>query len=160
VSFSRYAIASNSPYSVGKRTLRGALDELFRAPSVLDEVGDCDHLQRVPLAVRDQILDARHRPVFVHDLADDACGRQACKPREVHRGLGLPRALEDAAGLRAEREHVAGLHEVLVLRGRMDRHLDRARAIVREMPVVTPSRASIETVKAVPSGVSLCSVIG
>jgi hypothetical protein len=29
-----------------------------------------------------------------------------------------------------------------------------------EMPVVTPSRASIETVKAVPSGASLCSVIG
>ena len=55
VSFSRNATAVNSPYSVGSRTDGAALDELLVPAAVLDEVGDGDHLQAVPLAVRDEV---------------------------------------------------------------------------------------------------------
>ena len=82
------------------------------------------------------------------------------EPREVDGGLGLAGALEDAAGARAEREDVAGLDEVVrASRSGRSRPGSCARGRAAEMPVVTPSRASIETVKAVPSGVSFCSVI-
>ncbi len=76
-------------------------------------------------------------------------GPHAREPGEVDRGLGLAGALEHAAGARAQREDVAGLDDVARAGGR--RH---ATAIVcarslAEMPVSMPSRASIETVKAV-----------
>ncbi len=106
-----------------------ALDELLVAAAVLDEVGDGDHLQAVPLAVRDQVRDTGHRPVVVHDLADDAARIQAGEPCEVDGGLGLADALEHAAGLRAQREHVARLHEVVRRRIGMDRDLDRVAAV-------------------------------
>ena len=92
------------------------LDELLRAAAVLDEVGDGDELQAVPLAVGDEIGDAGHRPVVVHDLADHAARLEAGEPREIDGGLGLAGALEDAAGPRAERLDVAALDEVLLAR--------------------------------------------
>ena len=72
-----------------------------------------------------------------------------------------PIALEHAAGAGAQREDVAGLDEVARApsSGSIATWIVRERSAA-EMPVVTPSRASIETVNAVPSGVSLCSVIG
>ena len=106
-----------------------ALDELLVAAPVLDEVGDGDHLQAVPLAVRDQVGHARHRPVVVHDLADDAGGVRPGEPREVDGRLGLADALEHAARLRAQREDVARLDEVAVRRVGMDRDLDRVAAV-------------------------------
>ena len=119
----------NSPY-VGREAHGGApLDELLVPAPVLDEVGDGDHLQPVPLAVRDEIVDAGHRPVVVHDLADHAGRVQAGEPREVDRRLGLADALEHAAGLRAQREHVTGLHEIVRRRVGVDRDLDRVAAV-------------------------------
>ena len=108
-----------------------ALDELLRAPPVLDEIGDRDHLQLVPLAEGGEVRNAGHRAVVVHDLADDAGRNEPREPREVDRGLGLAGALEDAALLRAEREDVARLDEVVRRRARVDRDLDRPRAVVR-----------------------------
>ena len=108
-----------------------ALDELLGAAAVLDQVGDRDHLEPVPLAVRDQVGDAGHRPVLVHDLADDAGRVQARQAREVDGRLRLAGALEDAARLRAQREDVARLDEVARALARVDRDLDRARAVVR-----------------------------
>ena len=131
VSLSRNATAVNSPYAVGSRTERRALDELLRPAAVLDQVGDGDQRQAVPLAVRDQVRHAGHRPVVVHDLADDACGIQPREPREVDRGLRLAGALEDAAGPRPQREDVAGLDEVVAAPARVDRDLDRPRAVGR-----------------------------
>ena len=40
-----------------------------------------------------ELRHARHRPVLVHHLADDAGRVEARQPREVHRGLGLAGAL-------------------------------------------------------------------
>ena len=49
----------------GRQPHRGrALDELLRAPPVLDQVGDGDQLDAVPLAELDEVGDARHRPVL------------------------------------------------------------------------------------------------
>ena len=104
-----------------------ALDELLVAAPVLDQVGDRDHLQPVRGAVLDQVGHARHRPVVVHDLADDAGRDQAREPREVDRRLGLAGALEHAAAAGAQREDVARLDEVARPRGRVDRDLDRVR---------------------------------
>ena len=155
VSFSRNATACELA-EVGRQPHGGAaLDELLVAAAVLDEVGDGDHLQAVPLAVRDEIGDAGHRPVVVHDLADDAGGREAGEAREVDGRLGLADPLEHAARLRAQREHVAGLHEVVRRRaGWIATWIVWLRSAA-EMPVVTPSRASTLTVNAVPSGASL-----
>ena len=72
-------------------------------------------------------------------------GVQAREPREVDGRLGLARALQDAAGLGLQREDVAGLDEVGGrVAGSTATRIVCARSAA-EMPVVTPSRASIET---------------
>src|SRR5439155_6716725 len=78
--------------------------------------------------------DAGHRPVVVHDLADDACGVEPREPGEVDRGLGLARPLESSALARSQREDVSGLNQILRPLARVDRHLDRAGAVVRRDP--------------------------
>ena len=108
---------------------RAALDELLVATAVLDQVGDRDHLQPVPLAVRDEIGHARHRPVVVHHLADDTGRSQTGEARQVDGRLGLADPLEHAAGLGAQREDVTRLHEIAVRRVGVDRDLDRPAAV-------------------------------
>src|SRR5262249_14239131 len=107
-----------------------ALDELLVAAAVLDQVGDRDQLQPVPLAVRNEVADASHRSVLVHDLADDAGRDQACEPGEVDRRLGLAGSLEHAAFARAQREDMPRPDEVVRALAAVDRDLDRPRAIV------------------------------
>jgi hypothetical protein len=71
---------------------------------------------------------------------------------EIDRRLGLARALEHAAGLGLQREDVAGLDEVAGrVSGSIATWMVRARSCA-EMPVVTPSRASMVTVKGVSNG--------
>ena len=107
-------------------------------------------LMSCSLAELDQVGHARHGAVVVHDLADDAGGLEPGQAREVHRALGLARAPQHAALARAQRENVARPHEVPGLASSaMAASIVVARSCA-EMPVVTPSRASIETVKAVP----------
>ena len=90
----------------------------------------------------------------------DARRDQARQPCEVDRRLGLAGAAEDAAVAGAQREDVAGLDEVGGEEsGSIATWIVCARSAA-EMPVVTPSRASIETVKAVPRRASLRCVIG
>ena len=111
--------------------LRDALDELLRPASVLDQIGDRQQLDPVLLAERGQVRDAGHRPVLVHDLADDARRVQPREPSEVDGRLRLAGALEHAAGPRAKRKDVAGPDEVVRALRRVDRDLDRVRAVVR-----------------------------
>ena len=56
---------------------------------------------------------------------------QAGQPGEVDGRLGLAGAPQDAARLRAQREDVAGLDERVGALARVDRDLDRVRAVVR-----------------------------
>ena len=111
---------------------RLALDELLVAPAVLDEVGDGDHLQPVARAVGNRSGDPRHRAVVVHDLADDAGRVEAGEAGQVDRGLGLARC---AGGRRRARARSGktwpGWTRSAGRRGRVDRDLDRVRAVVR-----------------------------
>ena len=85
----------------------------------------------MPLAEGREIRHAGHGAVVVHDLAHDAGRDEARETCEVDGGLGLTRALEHAARLRAQREDMPGLHEVVRDRARVDRHLNRERSVVR-----------------------------
>ena len=92
-------------------------------------------LQPVALAVRDQVGDTRHRPVVVHDLADDAGRRRG--PRGA-RGRPRPRSAPSAGGRRrcapgAGRRAPAGRGRAALEAG-VDRDLDRAGAVVRRDP--------------------------
>ena len=102
---------------------------LLGALAVLDQVGHRHELQAVAAAELHEVGHAGHRPVVLHDLADDAGRGEAREPREVDGGLRLPRALEHAAGAGAEREDVTGMDEVVRRRGRVDGDLDRPRAV-------------------------------
>ena len=135
------------------RRLGAAPHERVLHHPVADEVRDRDDAAgRARAESCSSSRHARHRAVVVHHLADDAGGRQPREPREVDRALGLAGADEHAAVAGAEREDVAGAREVLraraVARRRCRIVCARSRAL---MPVVTPSFASIETVKAVPN---------
>ncbi len=78
-----------------------------------------------------EIVAPRHRAVVVQDLDDDGRRLEAGEPREVAAGFRVPRARQHAAGLRHQREDVAGLAQVARLRRRRDGRLDRARTVVR-----------------------------
>ena len=92
---------------------------------------------------------ARHGAVIVHDLADDAGGIETGEPGEVDGGFGVTGAHQHAAFARDQREDMARRHDVLdALVGSMASAMVRARSCA-EMPVVMPSRASMETVNAV-----------
>ena len=111
------------------------------------------------LAVAGEVGDPGHRPVLVHDLADHAGRDQAGEPRQVDARLGVAGALERPAVLRLQREDVAGDVQVVGAGVRVDRDLDRARAVVGGDPGGDPLAASIETVNAVCSGASFLAVI-
>ena len=119
----------------GREPHRGrALDELLVATAVLDQVGDRDQLQPVALAVRHEVADSGHRPVLVHDLADDAGGDEPRETREVDRGLRLAGALEHAAFACAQREDVPRPDEVIRALAAVDRDLNRSRTVVGRDP--------------------------
>ena len=88
--------------------------------------------------------------VLVHDLADHPRGVEAGEPGDVDGGLGVAGADQHAAvaGAQAGRRGRAWRCPAAPERGSMATATVRARSCA-EMPVVTPSRASIETVKAV-----------
>ena len=111
-----------------------ALDELLRPPAVLDQVGDGDQPESVPLAEPDEVGHARHRPVLAHDLADDARRVQPREAREVDGSLGLARAAQHSTAPGTERKDVSGLDEVGRPLRRVDRDLDRVRAVLRGDP--------------------------
>ncbi len=73
----------------------------------------------------DEIRKARHGAVVVDGLAQNTGRVEAGQAREVHRGLGVSRALEDASLTVAEREDVARAGKVLGLRLGVDDSADR-----------------------------------
>ena len=118
---------------------------------MLDQVGDGADLQAVLGGEQLQVGQARHGAVVLHDLADHGGGRSAGHRGQVAAGFGMAGAHQHAAVDRLQREDVAGLDQVAAASrcGATAACTVRARSAA-EMPVVTPSAASIETVKAVP----------
>ena len=124
------------------------LDRLLGPQPVLDQIGDRADLQLVALRELHEIVAARHRAVVVQDLDDHGRGLEAGEPREIAAGLRMASAREHAARLRHQRENVPGLTQVAraAHRAATAAWIVRARSCA-EMPVVTPSAASIEIVK-------------
>ena len=100
------------------------------AAAVGDEVGDRADLDAVALGEGDEVGEAGHRPVLVHDLADHAGGVEAGEAGDVDRRLGMAGADQHAAVAGAQREDVAGRGDVLRPRARVDGDGDGAGAVV------------------------------
>ena len=106
-----------------------ALDDGFMLAAVLDQVGDGADLELVLAGELHQVGQARHGAVGLEDLADHGGGRQAGHGGQVAAGLGVAGAHQHAAGHRAHREDVAGLHQVGRLGVARHRNLDGAGAV-------------------------------
>ena len=81
--------------------------------AVADQIGHREHFQIVLAAKFVELRDARHRAVFVHDLADDGGGVQAGDAREVDAGFGLACADEHATVAGAQWKDMARAGEIL-----------------------------------------------
>ena len=113
-----------------QRGFADLLDEAFGPKPVADQIRRRDDLQAVVLGEVDQIGDPRHRPVFLHDFANNARRNQACDARKIHRSLGLAGADQHAAIASAQRKNMAGPREIAGLRFGIDGREDGLRPIV------------------------------
>ncbi|CAM2151826.1 hypothetical protein PT2222_270025 [Paraburkholderia tropica] len=93
------------------------------------QLGDRQHRQIVQLREVVDLLAARHRAVRIHQFAQHAGGLQTGERRQVDGAFGMAAAREHAARLRAQREHVAGAHDVGGLRAGRDGRADRRHAV-------------------------------
>ena len=106
------------------------LDEPFTRATVGDEIFDAAQLQLVLAAKFQQLRQTRHRPIRVQDFAKHARRRKPREPRQIHARLRVPSAPQHAARFCAQRENVAGLHEIVWRRFGVGENTDRLRAIV------------------------------
>ena len=125
-----------------ERALGDALDQPLGAAAVLDQVGDrADLAARARARTRSRSGRRAIVPSSFMISQITAAGVRPASAREVAAGLGVAGAHQHAAGLRDQREDVAGLHDV----ARPSRRAATATRTVRarsaaEMPVVTPCR--------------------
>src|SRR5690349_3479754 len=115
-----------------------ALDELLPLHAELDEVLDGDDLQPQRCRERQKFRHPSHRPVLVHDLADDAGGPEAGEPAEIDDRFGMTRAAQHPALHGAERKHMSGACEVARLRLLVDEGADGGRTVERRDPRLRP----------------------
>ena len=92
--------------------------------AVADQIGDVDEAQTVALRVLRQLGEAGHGPVWVLDLADDACWVEPCHSGQVNGGLGMSGPLEDAALLGPKRKDVPRTPQVVRAGVWVDGHLN------------------------------------
>src|SRR5215213_6878843 len=78
-----------------------------------------------------ELRQARHRPVFVHDLADHTRRIETGNASDVNAGFCLSRTNEYAAILGAQRKDVTGTTQILWPRFRIDSNKNRRGAIGR-----------------------------
>jgi len=109
-----------SPWIVGR---------LGEAEAVADQIGDGDHHQPVLVGHLDEVGDAGHGAVVVHDLADHPGRLQPGEGGEVDGRLGLSGALEHAPLAGAQREDVPRAEQVLRPGRRIDRGEDGGGAV-------------------------------
>ena len=117
----------------GQVRLGDALDELLAEAAVLDQGLDRDDRQAVLAGDLVQLLASGHLDP-IGDLAEDAGGRQAGKPGQVHGRLGMPRAAEHAPLLGHQRKEMAGSDQVVGPGGRVDDRPDRPRPLLGADP--------------------------
>ena len=89
-----------------------ALHQFLAAPAVGDEITDGAHLQLVLAAELLQIVEPRHRTIFVEDLANHSRGIESGQAHQINCRLGVARPLQDAAFPRLQGKNVPGLGQV------------------------------------------------
>ena len=114
VAVERGAVGVGGEVAVLRRNARRGevLDQLLVPAPVADQVGDRDEEQAVLLGELDQLGQARHGTVVVHDLAEHAHQLPVREGTQVDAGLGVAGPLEHAAGTGTQREDVAGSGEL------------------------------------------------
>src|SRR5262245_16592360 len=95
----------------------------------MNQIGNGANFQAMLAGELEQLRQPRHRAVLTHDFANHADGPATREAHQVHRGFRMPRALQNAAGPRAQRKYMAGLHQIFRHRGRVRHDADRFRAI-------------------------------
>ena len=91
---------------------------------------------------------AGHASVRLENFTNDP--PDANRPKKPNRRLPrYDQPVQELLRNSSQRKHVARLNEFLGTAGRVGQNSNRARAVVRAMPVVMPSAASTETVKSV-----------
>ncbi len=85
----------------------------------------------MPLCKFQQVWQARHGAVVVHDFADDARRNQPREAGDIDRCLGMPGAHEHAALARFERENMARACDIVRLRLGVDGGADGVGAVGR-----------------------------
>lgn len=109
-----------------------------------------DYRHIVLLSELDALRRAGHGAIVIGQLAQHACRFKASQGHEVDSGFSVGAAGQYAARLRTQREDVTWTVKI----GRFRAVGDTARTVVTrsaaETPVVTPSAASMVTVKPVP----------
>ncbi len=109
-----------------------------------------DHCHIVLLSELDALRRAGHSAIVIGQLAQNACRFEAGEGHEIDSGFGVAAAGQYAARLRPQRENVAGR---LRSEGFAPSAIAARTVVTRsaaETPVVTPSAASMVTVKPVP----------
>src|SRR5215813_4877493 len=84
----------------------------------------------MPAAKLDQIRQARHGAVIIHDLADHARWFQSGETCQIDGCFGLSATLKDTAGARTKRKYVARSRKIFRLTVWIDRRLDCLCAII------------------------------
>ena len=88
-------------------------DLFFLGAAVFNELGHRAGFQAVFFLEGPQIANAGHGAVVLHDFTADSGGLESRHAHEVDGGFRMAGAAEHPAGNGAEREDVAGLHEVV-----------------------------------------------
>ncbi len=95
------------------------MNEIIVAAAIGNQVRDSRDLQSVKLCKLHEVRQPCHRPVVVHDLADDAGRIKPGEPRDVDRRFRVPGPNEHAAIARYKRKHVPGRDDVCRSLGRI-----------------------------------------
>ena len=88
------------------------LDDRLVAQAIGDQVGDRNDLQPVFLRHFEQLRQAGHRTVFVHDLDQCSGGLQPGQSSQVHGGFGMSRTAQNAFLTGPERVDVSRTPQV------------------------------------------------
>ena len=125
-------IGEKSPVAaiVGLESVLGdAFDQMIVTHAIFDEIADRPDLHVMLTRETDQVVEAGHGPVLVHDLADHSRGIEPRETRDIDRSLGMARADQHAAVARRQREDMARSNDVVGTLRRIDRDGDGARPI-------------------------------
>jgi len=80
--------------------------------AIADEFGDCEHFKGVLATELDEVGDAGHGAVVLHDFTDDAGGVEPREAGKIDGRLGLAGSDEDSALASAQGKDVSGAGEV------------------------------------------------